>query len=115
MTSQWDILLHSVRVVGEQGHINEVNISESVTDIRIGAKVVRLEIFTSQQTVFGLLENKAASAICFPAASGGASDKQLQLEITQTLPKFHQLSESCLSSDREREREGTSLYGRMRL
>ena len=39
MTSQWDILLHSVRVVGEQGHINEVNISESVTDIRIGAKV----------------------------------------------------------------------------
>ena len=44
MTSQWDILLHSVRVVGEQGHINEVNISESVTDIRIGAKVANPDI-----------------------------------------------------------------------
>ena len=138
MTSQWDILLHSVRVVGEQGHINEVNISESVTDIRIGAKVANPGIPGSDkryllhsklcldpdQVYLGPIRDIYFTANCvwivgeqscfshlFPGSIRGSI---LQTAAAEKSPKLFQNFISCQSlvfHQTERERERVYMEG----
>ena len=119
MTSQWDILLHSVRVVGEQGHINEVNISESVTDIRIGAKVANPGIPGSDKRY--LLHSKLCldcwrTKLLQPFVSRQHQGEHLTNSCSWKSPKLFQNFISCQSlvfhqTERERERERVYMEG----